>query len=112
MLFTVIGLGMSSVLGPGGDRGSGRGAVNYLHLISLGRQNKAIFFSTSFLVEAQVRGTLDITSVGIFWYVRLRVLGMFWYLPVRWEVGVIGSPGGLVEVRERAQQHKICIFHL
>ena len=28
------------------------------------------------LVEAQVRGTLDMTFIGIFWYVRLRVSGI------------------------------------
>ena len=60
----------------------------YLRLISPGRQDTVAFFPISFLFEAQVRGTLDITSIGIFWCIRLRVLGIgFWYLPVRWQVG-------------------------
>ena len=54
VLFRVIGFGISYIFGSGGDQGSG-GVVNCICLISLGRQDTVIFFSTSFLVEAQVR---------------------------------------------------------
>ena len=52
-----------------------------------------------------MRGTPDITSIGIFWYVHLRVSGIgFWHLRIRWQVGVIGSSCSVVELRERVQQ--------
>ena len=64
VMFRVIGLRTCSIFGSGGDRGSDGGAGNYLRLIFLGRQDTVRIFSTSFLVEAQVRGTLDITTIG------------------------------------------------
>ena len=49
----------------------------------------------------------------MFWYVRLRVSGIgFWYLPVRWQVGVIVSCGGLVELQERVQKRFCYMYNL
>ena len=113
MLFRLIGLGISFIFGSGGDSVSGGVAAHYLPLISLGRQETPTsvdirHLSTSLVIEAQVRRTLDITSIGIFWYVHVRVSGIgCWHLRVRWQAGVIGSSGGLVELRERLRQQKI-----
>ena len=90
-MFRAIGLGMSTIFRSGGDRGSRVGAVNYIYnSFSPGRQGTVrnhLYSTTYFLVEAQVRGTLDITSplsgsLGMFVF-ECRVSGS----------GIFGSGG-------------------